>query len=135
MRAFIVQLENRPGMLAECLATIAERGINLTSVGGAASGERGAIALLTDDEGGLRGALDGGGVGYEEAEAVTVSLEDRPGTLADAARRLGDAGVNISAVVPTGMGDGRVSLAMAVDDADGARRALAELAGSAAGMG
>lgn len=131
MRAFIVELENRPGRLAEVLDAVAGRGINLTSVGGAASGESGTVALLADDERGLQDALDSAGTGYREVDLVGAELEDRPGTLADATRRLADAGVNITAVFPTGMTGGRVSMAIGVDDLDAAQRALAELSGAA----
>lgn len=134
MRAFIVKLENRPGRLAEVLQVVADRGVNLTAAGGAASGEAGAVALIADDETGLQDALAGGGATYEDVELVSAELEDRPGTLADAARRLGDAGVNITALVPTGMIGGRVSVAFGVDDADAARRALTEMTGTGAGM-
>lgn len=135
MRAFIVQLENRPGRLADILQVVADRGVNLTSAGGAGSGDAGAVALIADDENGLQAALDGAGATYEEVELVSGELEDRAGTLADATRRLADAGVNVTAVVPTGMTGGVVSMAFGVDDPEAARRALSELTGSRAGMG
>jgi hypothetical protein len=59
---------------------------------------------------------------------VAASLEDRPGTLGGAARRLADAGVNIESIIPTGMMGSRVTVTFAVDDAAKARDALGDLA-------
>jgi hypothetical protein len=128
MRTFIVQLENRPGMLAGLLESVAARGINLTSLGGAASGDRGAFALLAPNESGLREVLDSRGVAYSEASVVSVALDDLPGSVAAAARRVGEAGVNLVAVFPTGMSNGKVVVALGVSDAPAAREALADLA-------
>lgn len=47
-------------------------------------------------------------------------LDDRPGTLAEAARRLGDAGVNIEALFPIGMESGKVGVLLGVDNASAA---------------
>jgi hypothetical protein len=60
-------------------------------------------------------------------------LDDRPVTLADAARRLADAGVNIEALVPIGMKDGKVGILFGVDNAEAAKTALGDLVGAAAG--
>jgi hypothetical protein len=128
MDVFIVSLENRPGMLAGLTESLAGREINITAVAAATTTDRGAVALTTDDEAGTRAALDGAGLDYRTSAAVTATLEHRPGALAAAARRLADAGVNVEAVFVTGMDGGRVSVAFAVDDADAARGALADLA-------
>ena len=72
------------------------------------------------------------GIGFRATPVVAATLEDRPGTLALAARRLADAGVNIEAVVPTGRSAGAASRwAIGVDDAAKAEAALGELAGVA----
>lgn len=128
MNAFIVELENRPGMLAGLAEAIAGRGINITAVAAATSTDRGEVALLTDDEAGTRAALDDAGVTYRTCAVVSAVLDHRPGSLADATRRLATAGVNVEALLATGMENDRVVLALGVDDADGARAALGELA-------
>ena len=128
MNAFIVEMENRPGMLAGLTEAIGGRGINITAVAAATSTDRGAVALLTDNEAGTSSALDDAGVTYRTCAVVSAVLDHRPGSLADAARRLATAGVNVEALLATGMEEGRVVVAFAVDDADGARAALGELA-------
>ena len=49
MNAFVIELENTPGGLAKVAEAIAERGINITGVAGATSGELGTVSFTTDD--------------------------------------------------------------------------------------
>jgi len=128
MRAFIVELQNSPGSLAKLTEAIAERGINITNVVGATCGGSGSLGIITNDESSTRSVLDGGSSGYREIDLVSAALEDRPGTLAAAARRLADAGVNIELLLPTGMEGGKISVAFGVDNASAAQQALGELA-------
>jgi hypothetical protein len=128
MKAFVIELENKPGGLATAAEALAERGINIENVAGVTCGTDGVIGLLTNDEAGTRSALDGSGIGFREIELISAALENRPGTLADAARRLATAGINIELLLPTGMEGGKVSVAFGVDDASAARQALGELA-------
>lgn len=60
---------------------------------------------------------------------VVASLEHRPGTLAAAARRMADAGVNVETMFAIGMDGDKVMVAFGVSDAAAARAALGELAG------
>jgi hypothetical protein len=128
MNAFIIELENRPGSLASVAEAIAQKGINITSVSGATVGNQGSVAILTNDESGTRSALEAGGFAYREIGLISAAIEDKPGTLAAAARRLADAGVNIETLLPTGMDGGKVTIAIGVSDPEAARRALGELA-------
>jgi hypothetical protein len=128
MNAFVIQLENKPGGLAKVAEAIAERGINITGISAAGSGDSGAIGLVTNDEDGTGQALDRAGISYRTLQLVAAQLQDRPGTLADAARRLADAGVNVELVLPTGMTGSTINVAFGVDDAVAASRALGELA-------
>jgi hypothetical protein len=63
---------------------------------------------------------------------ASAALEDKPGTLADAARRLADAGVNIEAIFPTGMDAGKITVAFGVDNVEAAKTALGQLTGASA---
>lgn len=128
MHAFIIQAENRPGALADIAEALGERGINITGIAGSAWDEGGAIGLITNDDAGTRSVLDARDARYREADLVAAGMEDRPGTLGSAARRLADSGVNIEAIIPTGMQGTKVTVAFAVDDAETARQALGDLA-------
>lgn len=124
MNAFIVELPNRPGSLAMIAEAVAERGINITAFAGATSGELGSVSFTTDDESGTRNALGEKGWVYREVPMVQAKLEHRPGTLAAAARRLADAGVNIETVFVSGMDGDKVEVAFGVDTPEAAQRAL-----------
>lgn len=128
MRAFIVELQNNPGSLATITEAIAEKGINITNVVGATCGGSGSLGLITNDEAGTKSVLDGSSTNYRQIDLVSASLEDKPGTLAAAAKRLSDAGVNIELLLPTGMEGGKISVAFGVDNAPAAQQALGELA-------
>lgn len=127
MNAFIISAPNKPGELAKICEAIAQKGINITSLTSLGWKEQGAIALTTNDESGTRSALSGIGQ-VQELELIPVSLEDRPGTLAAAARKLADAGINIELMLPIAMREGKVTAAFATSDNARAR----ELIGSGA---
>lgn len=124
MNAFIVELPNQPGSLAMLAEAVAEKGINITAVVGATSGELGTVSFTTDDESATRNALGEKGWVYREVPLVRASLEHRPGTLAAAARKLADAGVNIELMFVSGMDGDKVEVSFGVDTPEAAQRAL-----------
>ena len=131
MNAFIVDLEDRPGSIAAVAEALAMKGISITSLAGIASRGAGSAAILTNDEAGTRRALADGKFTVREIEVVPHAIEDRAGAFAEVARKLADAGVNLEAVLPTGMSGGKVSIAFATTQAAKAREALGSLAGAA----
>jgi hypothetical protein len=128
MRAFIVRLENRPGTLAELGEALGERGINISGLSGTTWDGEGAIAVITNDDAGARVVLDDRDLTYRDCEVVSAGLEDRPGTLGAAARRLADRGVNVELIMTTGVQGKSITVAFGVDDPVAARAALGELA-------
>ena len=126
MNAFVVELENRPGELARLAEAIGQRGINITAIGAVTSGTAGGIGLLTNDESGTREALKAAGITVKEIGLVSVSLEHRAGTLAEVARKLADAGVNVDLLLPTGMSGSNVTIALGVDDVEAAQRVIGQ---------
>ena len=132
MQWFIVEAANKPGEFARHAEEIAQRGINLANVVCLGIGDRGGAAFHAKDEAGLRSALSDAGIGYREVSVVTARLDDKPGTVAEAARLLGDAGVNIELLAPMGMDGSKVTVAIGVDKAEQARVALGDLEASLA---
>jgi hypothetical protein len=126
MNAFIIELDNRPGSLADVTAAIAEKGINITSVAGATGTSTGTIAVVTNDEGATRSALQAAGARFREVALASGALEHRPGSLAEAARQLADAGVNIEAILPMGMEGNKITVAFGVDNVEAARSVLGQ---------
>lgn len=120
---FKIELENRPGMLAEVGETVGSAGVNLAGGCAVTAGSTGTVHLLVEDGAdAVRGAIrDAGHDIAEEREVLVVDVQDQPGTLGSYARRLAGAGVNIDLFyVATG-----TRLVFGVDDLDGARAALA----------
>jgi hypothetical protein len=127
MKAFLVELENRPGELARITEALGAKGINITGVAGATCGSSGRVALLTADEAGTQSVLGGIGGKVDEIEVVEATMRHEPGTLAKAARQLADAGVNIEALVPVGMSGTEVTVGFVTSDPARARQALATM--------
>lgn len=125
MNAFLIELENRPGALARVAEAIAARGINITTIAGSACGSAACAVLATNDDAGTREALAQIGYSYQEREITQATLGHVPGTLAQATRRLGDAGINIEAVVPMGMHGNDVMVGFVTDQPARARELIA----------
>ena len=125
MKAFLVDLENKPGELARCAEALGQKGINITSVAGASCGSSGRVAFMTADEAATRRAFQEINCTFQEIDAVEASMRNQPGTLGQTARRLANAGVNIEAIVPTGMSGNDVMVAFVTDNATKAREVLA----------
>jgi hypothetical protein len=125
MKAFLVELENKPGSLARIAEAIAAKGINIEGISGTTCDKSGRVAIVTRDEAGTRAALSGAKASFREMEATETSLRHAPGTFAKAARRLADAGINVEAIFPTGMQGQDVSVAFVTDQPAKAKELLA----------
>ena len=130
MNAFIVDLKNTPSELAKVTESIAQKGIDITAFSAAACGDSGTLALATDNEAATHRALTEGQWKFRTIELVETSLVNRPGALAEVARRLAKAGINIEAAFPTGMVGSNVHVAFATNDPTKAKEALSELVGA-----
>ncbi len=128
MRAHVIRLEHRAGSLAELCETIGGGGITITGVAATTWEDRGAVALTTNDPEATDQVLADRGFDHRAVELVPAALEDRPGSLGEAARRLADRDIDIHAVVPLGDQDGRRLIGFVVDIPVAARDALGDLA-------
>jgi hypothetical protein len=122
MKDLTVILEDRPGRLADLGEATGKAGINIEGVCASTREGQGAIHILVEDEAATRTALSEAGIEVDaERDVLVVDVEDRPGSMGEVARRIGDAGVNIELVYTT---FGAVRLVLGVDDMDKARAAL-----------
>jgi hypothetical protein len=122
MKDLTVILEDRPGTLGDLGEATGRAGINIEGVSGTTEGGQGVIHILVDDAHATRAALSDAGVEIRgESDVLVLDVEDRPGTMGEVARRLGNAGVNIELAYTT---FGGVRLVLGVDDVDKARAAL-----------
>jgi hypothetical protein len=113
-----VQLEDRPGTLAELGEVAGQKGVNLEGVCGFPCEGVGLIHVLVEDVASARNAFDGAGITIaEEREVLVADIEDRPGALGRLTRRLADAGLNLDLVyLATG-----TRAVLGVDDLSAAR--------------
>jgi hypothetical protein len=128
--AFMIELADKPGALADVTEAIAAKGVNITSVSGATCGDMGRIAIATDDAAKTSAALSEIQSTFEQKEITTVPMRHEPGTLAKAARQLAKAGVNIESVLLLGMQGNEIEVGFVTSDPVMARSALSH-AGSA----
>jgi hypothetical protein len=126
--AFIVDLTNKPGELAKVTEAIAQQRIDITAFSGSTCGDSGSLALVTNDEARTRRALSDGQWTFRSVELVEATIANRPGGLAEVARKLADAGVNIEAGFPIGMTGSDVQVAFATDNPSKAKQVVGELA-------
>jgi hypothetical protein len=94
-----IEVENTPGALAEVASAVSDAGVNLAAATCIGNGERAELHILVPHPEPVRHALAIAHLGVNrEREVVVVDVEDRPGVLADLARKVARAGVNIELV-------------------------------------
>jgi hypothetical protein len=131
MHAFLVDLEDKPGALADVAEAIGAKGANITSVSGATCGDKGRIAIACDDEVRTRAALTDMSCTFDEKEITTTTLKNQPGTLGMAARQLAKAGINVESVMLLGMQGQDIEVGFVTSDPVKARDALATVGSTA----
>jgi hypothetical protein len=95
----VIDIENSPGALAEVAAAISDAGVNIAAATCLGPGERAEVHILVPHAEAAKHALAISHVAVtREREVVVVDVEDRPGVLADLARRVAKAGVNLDLV-------------------------------------
>lgn len=123
-RDLTVVLQDRPGELARLGEATGQAGVNIQGLCAFTGEGRGVIHLLVHDADAATAhrALEDAGMGVaDQREVLVIDVKDRPGTLGELARDLGEASVNIELAYTT---FGGVKLVIATDDLDSARAAL-----------
>jgi len=117
----VIHVPNEPGALARVAAAVSDAGVNLAAATYVGSGDLADLHILVKHAEPTRRVLEPVGLTVaEENEVVVIEAEDRPGVLADLARRVADAGININ-LVYVATGD---RVVFGADDIDGLRAAL-----------
>jgi len=95
----VIELDNEPGALARVAAAISDAGVNLAAATCMGSAEQVELHILVPHAEAARHALALSQLAVtREREVVVVEVEDRPGVLADLARKVGRAGVDLDLV-------------------------------------
>jgi hypothetical protein len=94
-----IDIENTPGALAEVAAAISDAGVNVAAATCVGPGDRAELHILVPHAEAARHVLAISHVAVtREREVVVVNVQDRPGVLADLARKIATAGVNLDLV-------------------------------------
>jgi hypothetical protein len=123
MSVFTADLKNQPGELARLCEAMAGSGINLV-LSAAARGDGGTVVFIADDEASAQVVLQDAGIAYTMRPALTIRMENQPGTGAATFRKLADAGVNTGLLLPVRVSDDLFFAVVCVDDENKARQAL-----------
>ncbi len=123
-KALKVKVPDRPGMLGEIASALGAKGINLRAVHGYGEKGQGVVCLVVDKLAAASRVLAARGFQPEEEEVLEIQLADKPGTLGEAAKMLGDAGVNIKYVFVGPAGARKATVFLAVSDMQAALKAL-----------
>src|SRR5438067_11380318 len=91
----VIDIENRPGALAEVAAAISDAGVNIAAATCIGNGRQAELHILVPHAEAAKHALAISHVAVtREREVVVVDVEDRPGVLADLTRKIAKAGVD-----------------------------------------
>jgi hypothetical protein len=123
-KALKIRIEDRPGMLGEIASTLGAKGINVRAVHGYTEDRQAVLCLVVDKLAAASRVLATRGLKPEEEEILEIQLPDKPGTLGEVAKLLGDAGVNIKYVFVGPATARRATVFLAVSDMQGALKVL-----------
>jgi len=133
-KEFTIRLEDRPGTLGKLCQALAEQNINILAFHSCPL-EKGksTVRLVLDNPSAAKSILDRQKTDYSETEVAKVTLSQRPGELARAATRLGEAGINIDyGYCGVDPGTNATMLLLGVADAAKAAKVLEQAAAASA---
>lgn len=122
-----VTVPDEPGAAFKVLAPLKEAGVNLLAyLAFPVGGKRAQIDLVPEDPAKLKAAAGKAGLTLSQAKrAFLVQGDDRAGAVAQAAKKLAEAGINVTAAAAAGAGGGRYGMILWVAPADYDRAARA----------
>lgn len=126
MQRITVVTHNRPGVLAEITELLAAKGISIASIVAEAYGNDGVMHIDLDaaDQDKALGELTAAGYQAVTEDVLLARIQDRPGALAELARRLRDAELDVRGLNMVQRDDGWAVVAIASSDNAVARSVL-----------
>jgi len=103
-------LENRPGILADLCAHLCDRGVDVRAMMTLDSTDTGAVRIVVDRPDAVKEFLSADGVAHSASECLAVQMPNHPGGLAEVARKLSIAGVNIDYIYGSSTAGSRTAL-------------------------
>ena len=112
----VVIANNEVGVIADITAILANAGINLESINTEVSSEQEAVILTTDNSDRALYVLNQAGYKAVGDEVLVLRLRDEPGTLAQVAGNLKQAGVDIQSMHILNRQGGYAMIALTTND-------------------
>ena len=119
-----VSLKSKPGVLAQLARTLADSGVNITTLSADAVSGRGKIRLIVNDAVKAKRALRQAKYRFSEEPAFVVRLRNKPGALARVAQKVAKGRVNIKSAYATTAGRGSATVVFTVGSPAKARKIL-----------
>ena len=122
MMDLTIEVDNEPGSLARVAQAISDAGVNIAAATCTRPGDKAEMHILVPHAEAARHALGISNLAVtREREVVVVEAADQPGALADLARKVATAGINLDLVyVAT-----KTRVVFGAEDIDGLKRVLA----------
>ena len=121
VRELVFSTPNRIGILSRVSDALKSAGVNILHATACCEGSSGYFCLVTSNNNRAVSALKKIGIRPRQQKALLVSLRNRSGALAQKARRLAKAKINVKGISATSAGN-RVSLVLRTNnDAKAAR--------------
>lgn len=99
MMDLVIEVDNEPGALAKVAGAISDAGVNISAATFLGGGQRAELHVLVPHAEAAKHSLSTAGLAVtREREVAVVDVDDRPGVLADLARTVGAAGVDLDLV-------------------------------------
>jgi len=96
MKELTVWMENKPATLAGLGEALGKAKVNILAFMTDEAEGQSRVRLVTDSPAKARNTIAGLNLQVSEEEVVGINLANKPGTLAEAAGKLGNAGININ---------------------------------------
>lgn len=124
VRQLVVFVENRPGTLADLANVFAKAGVNIRALQLEGSIDFGACRVHVSNLRKAEQALTEAGYQFQVGDAIIIEMSNEPGKLAEVAKKLSRAKINVESVFGTTSPDGIAEFVFMVDDAKKAKEVL-----------
>jgi len=91
-----IRIEDKPGTLAQCCRTLAERDVNILAFQAYEREGQSLIRMVVDDPATAKKLLDADRIYYTETDVAQIVIPHRPDELFRAASRLSEVQININ---------------------------------------
>lgn len=108
----VISEQSKPGVLARVASVLGAAGVNIKAFSAPEVAGRGKLRLIVSDLEKARAVLKAERIRFREETVLVLSLDNQPGALAEVARHLKEAGINITCAYLTPSREGKRAIAV-----------------------